>query len=687
MKVSHHPLAWAVAVGLWPAIPALAANQPVELESTVISANPLAGSAARMTTPAAVLEGDELIERRQATLGGTLDLLPGVRGSSFGAGANRPVIRGQDGARVKVLSDGVDVLDASTISPDHAVTVEPMLIERIEVLKGPATLLYGGGAIGGVVNVIDKKIPTQVPANGYEGELEWRGNTVANESAGVFGLTVGSGNFAARVEGLKRNADEYEIPGAEGDPRSNKQVGSYNDTETGTLGASWIGERGYLGLAHTWQKNRYGLLAHAHADCHTHGPGNWHCVDGHDHGHGHGGHDDDHDDHGEGVPYIDMDQKRWDLRGELSDPFAGFESARLRVGHSDYEHREIEGGAASTTFNNKATDARVELTHAPVFGWRGVMGVQTLRRDFEALGEEAYVPPTLTRNHALFLLEEYSLNDWRYELGLRHEWQRIDVDSDQSNARHRGTSVSAGAVWTFAPHYSLGFSLSRSQRLPTAEELYANGPHAATRTIELGNPDLDEETAHNAELTLRKFAGRTTFSLSVYRNQVSDYIYAADSGHSPGAGYREIEYRQHDAVLTGAEGEVRFQATDAFAMTLFGDHVRGKLRHGGGDLPRIPADRLGVRLDQAFTSAIDGQLEFYRVQRQSDSTDYETDTGGYNMLGAGVSYRGNLGRTDYRVYLRGDNLLDSNAREHTSFIKDEVLLPGRNLTLGMRLTF
>ena len=689
MKVSHHPLAWAVAVGLWPAIPALAANQPVELESTVISANPLAGSAARMTTPAAVLEGDELIERRQATLGGTLDLLPGVRGSSFGAGANRPVIRGQDGARVKVLSDGVDVLDASTISPDHAVTVEPMLIERIEVLKGPATLLYGGGAIGGVVNVIDKKIPTQVPANGYEGELEWRGNTVANESAGVFGLTVGSGNFAARVEGLKRNADEYEIPGAEGDPRSNKQVGSYNDTETGTLGASWIGERGYLGLAHTWQKNRYGLLAHAHADCHTHGPGNWHCVDGHDHGHGHGhgGHDDDHDDHGEGVPYIDMDQKRWDLRGELSDPFAGFESTRLRVGHSDYEHREIEGGAASTTFNNKATDARVELTHAPVFGWRGVMGVQTLRRDFEALGEEAYVPPTLTRNHALFLLEEYSLNDWRYELGLRHEWQRIDVDSDQSNARHRGTSVSAGAVWTFAPHYSLGFSLSRSQRLPTAEELYANGPHAATRTIELGNPDLDEETAHNAELTLRKFAGRTTFSLSVYRNQVSDYIYAADSGHSPGAGYREIEYRQHDAVLTGAEGEVRFQATDAFAMTLFGDHVRGKLRHGGGDLPRIPADRLGVRLDQAFTSAIDGQLEFYRVQRQSDSADYETDTGGYNMLGAGVSYRGNLGRTDYRVYLRGDNLLDSKAREHTSFIKDEVLLPGRNLTLGMRLTF
>ncbi|CAD5109131.1 TonB-dependent receptor domain-containing protein [Zestomonas carbonaria] len=693
MRLIRHPLAWAVAAALAPAIPAVADSDPVELESSVISASPLAHSADRMTTPAAVLEGDELIKRRQATLGGTLETLPGVRGSSFGAGASRPVIRGLDGARVKVLSDGADVMDASTVSPDHAVTSEPMLAERIEVLKGPATLLYGGGAIGGVVNVIDKKVPTHVPEKGYEGEIEWRGNSVADESTGLFGITAGAGNFAVRVEGLKRNADEYEIPGAEGDPRSDKQAGSYNDTETGTLGGSWIGERGYLGLAFTRQKNRYGLLGHSHADCHTHGPADWHCSDEHDHGGHDDDHDDDHDDHGheeahaEGVPYIDMDQKRWDLRGELSDPFAGFESARLRVGHSDYEHREMEEGIAATTFKNKATDGRIELTHEPLFGWRGILGGQTSRRDFEALGEEAYVPPTLTRDHALFLLEEYTLDDWRYELGLRHEWQDIDVDGGQPDTDHKGTSISAGAVWTFAPEYSLGFSLSRSQRLPTAEELYANGPHAATRTIELGNPDLDEETAYNADVTLRKFAGRTTFSLTLFRNQVDDFIYAADTGHSPGAGYREIEYRQHDAVLTGAEGEVRFQATDAFALTLFGDHVRGKLRHGGGDLPRIPADRLGVRLEQAFTAALDGQLEFYRVQRQDDVADYETDTGGYNMLGASLGYHGSLGQTDYLLYLRGDNLLDAKAREHTSFIKDEVLLPGRNLSVGVRLSF
>lgn len=680
MKPKHHPLAWAISLAF---VPAVCAADPVELDPVVVSASGLAKQSHEMTTPAAVMEGDELVLRREATLGETLESLPGVRSSSFGAGAARPVIRGLDGARVKVLSDGIELLDASTISPDHAVTSEPLLAERIEVLKGPATLLYGGGAIGGVVNVIDKKIPTYVPEKGYEGELELRANSVANEGAGVFGITAGSGNFAVRAEGTKRQADEYEIPGS-----PDKQAGSYNDTDSFTLGASFIGERGYIGMAYGEQNNRYGLLAHEHADCHTHGS-DWHCVGHDDHGHDDHGddHDHDHHDHEHGsVPYVDMRQKRWDLRGELNDPLPGFELARLRIGHSNYQHEEIEGGEVGTRFNNDATDARLELTHQPLFGWRGVVGAQTLRRDFEALGEEAYVPPTLTRNHGLFLLEEYTTGAWRYELGLRHEWQDIEADG-QRNTNHSGTSVSAGAVWTFAPDYSLGFSLSRSQRLPSAEELYANGPHAATRTVELGNVDLEEETSHNAEITLRKFAGRTTFSFSLFRNEVDDFIYAADTGNDIGAGYREIEYRQDDAVLTGAEGEVRFQATDATALTLFGDHVRGKLRDGGGDLPRIPADRLGVRVDQRLTTALSGQLEFYRVQRQDELADYETETGGYNMLGAGLSYSGSLQQTDYLLYLKANNLLDEKARQHTSFIKDDVLLPGRNLTVGMRLAF
>jgi iron complex outermembrane receptor protein len=253
----------------------------------------------------------------------------------------------------------------------------------------------------------------------------------------------------------------------------------------------------------------------------------------------------------------------------------------------------------------------------------------------------------------------------------------------------RGNSVAnegAGTVWSFAPEYALGVSLSRSQRLPSAEELYADGPHAATRTVELGDPNLDEETSRNLELSLRKVAGRTQFSLSLYRNEVDDFIYAADTGHDVGGGYREIQYRQQDAVLTGAEGEVRYQLVDATALTLFGDHVRGKLR-SGGDLPRIPADRLGLRLDQSFTQALGGQVEFYRVQRQDELADYESETGGYNMLGASLIYSGRLQHADYQLYMKGSNLLDAEGRNHSSFIKDEVVLPGRNLTFGVRLNF
>jgi len=668
-----HPLTLAIGLTLAPA----AWSATIELDSSLIRASALDTPAQQMTTPAAVLDGDALVLRREATLGDTLDSLPGVRASGFGAGASRPQIRGLDGARVRVMSDGVDVLDASTLSQDHAVSVEPLLTERIEVLRGPATLLYGGGAIGGVVNLIDKKVPTYVPANGYEGEVELRANSVANEGAGLFGLTVGQGNVALRVEGVKRQADDYELPDS-----SDKQLGAYNDTESYSLGGSFIGARGYLGLAYSRQENRYGLLAHEHVECDPHGD-HWHCGD---HGHGHDHDHDDHEHEDEAVPYITLRQNRWDLRGELNDPLPGFELARLRVGHSDYRHAEMEAGEAAAIFDNQASEARVELTHRPLFGWHGVLGGQTTRRDFQRWTAENPMPQTLTRNHALFLLEEYTAGAWRYELGSRYEWQDIDADAGAPDTEHSGVSLSAGVVWTFAPEYSLGVSLSRSQRLPSAEELYAYGPHAASRTIEKGNPQLEEETARNAEITLRKFAGATTFSLGLFHNQVADFIYAADLGRNPGGGYREVEYRQADALLTGFEGEIRHQFTEATALTLFGDRVRGRLKDGG-DLPRIPADRLGLRLEQALGNGVSGDLSFQRVQRQDRLAEFETETAGYNLLAAGLSWQGALSEGDWLVYLKADNLLDVEARQHSSLIKDEVVLPGRNLTLGTRFTF
>lgn len=658
-------------------------SAPVLLPAVVVQASSLELGADEMTTPATVLEGEELRARSAATLGETLEGQAGTTATHFGAGASRPVIRGMDGPRVRVLSHGSEVMDASTISQDHAVTVEPLLARQIEVLRGPSGLAYGGGAIGGVVNVLDDKIPTRVPARGVEGHVELRAGSAAREGAGAFSVTAGSGNFAIHAEGLKRDANDYRV--GSGWSGGSKVEGSDNQTQTGSLGVSWIGDRGYLGLAYTGQRNAYGLPGHSHdfEDCHTHG-NHLHCGT-----HSHDDEEDEHEheeEHGHGVPRVDLRSDRWDLRGEYLDPFAGFSRVRFSAGLTDYRHDEKEGGEVATRFRNKAKDGRLELQHQPLAGWRGVLGLQSSVRDFSALGEEAYVQPTITRRHALFLLEEKRIGDWRLEGALRHEWQDIEVEGALPDRSHRGTSISLGANWRFAPQYSLGLSLTRAQRLPTAEELYADGLHMASATYERGNSELQRETSRNIDLSLRKTAGETTFSVSVYHNRITDYIYANTLDELNGL--QLIEYAQGDAVFTGMEASLRQQLGRNVGLTLFGDYVRGRLeRQGGENLPRIPAARLGTRLDARWGEHWRGEAELYRVARQDRVASYESETPGYNMLNLRLSYGTKLNGLPAEFYLKGENLTDQLAYAHTSFIKNVAPLAGRNIILGMRVSF
>lgn len=646
-----------------------------------VSANPLGLDLNSTTLPASVLEGDALIEQRNGTLGETLKNLPGVNSDTFGGGASRPVIRGQTAPRVKVLSDGSEVMDASAISPDHAVTVEPLLADRIEVLRGPATLLYGGGAIGGVVNVVDKKIPTEVPEKGIAAEAELRGATGTKERAGAVGITAGEGQFAVRVEGMKRRTSDYDVP----DWPGGTLEGSYSESTQGSVGMSWITPRGYVGVAFTHLQSEYGLPGHNHEyeGCHPHGT-HLHCG-GHDHDHGdegEEGHDHDHE-HG-GVPYVKLRSNRVDLRAEYQDPFAGFEKIRFRGGLTDYQHDEIEGGEVGTRFKNKGYDMRVELQHKPIAGWRGVIGLQNAYSDFSAEGEEAFLPPSKTRSNGIFVLEEYQLNDWRFELGARQDWQRVSPSGGAPRSSLSGTSLSAAAIWDFAPQYSVALSLSRSQRLPNAQELYADGVHLATNTYELGNPDLTRETSHNIDLTLRKHSGDTTFSASVFHNRVKNYIYANTLDRFEA--FRLIEYTQQDAEFTGVEGELRHQFTPVFSAAVFGDYVRGRLTGGDGNLPRIPAGRAGVRGNFKWQQW-SGGVEYARVFAQKDIAAYEDTTPGYNMVNAVVAYRGQYGATGYEVYLRGTNLLNKLAYNHASFISSVAPLPGRSVLLGVRMTY
>ncbi len=689
MRRLHDPLAAALTAAVFslPATaqtpdPAVPRGAPVQLAPVTISASPLNTELESTATPAAKLDGEALVTRRQPTLGDTLDGQPGIHSDTFGGGASRPVIRGQTAPRVRVLSDGSELMDASGVSPDHAITVEPMLTQGIEVLRGPSTLLYGGGAIGGVVNVLDKKIPTAVPERGVEGEVELRGATGTGERAGAVGITGGSGNLAVRIEGMKRESDDYRVP----DWSSRRVDGSFSRSGSGSVGLSWVTPRGYTGIAYTYQDSRYGLPGHSHdyESCHPHGD-HLHCG-GHDHDHDHGGGHDEHDHdhaHEHGVPYVKLRSNRGDLRGEYVDPFAGFEKIRFRAGLTSYRHDEIEDGEVGTRFTNRGYDGRVELTHKPLFGWRGVVGVQGASSKFGADGTEGFLPESRTRSTGVFLLEEYRLGDWRFEAGARQDWQRITPD--QRDARsHNATSLSAAAVWEFAPQYSVALSLSRSQRMPSAQELYADGIHLATNTYEIGDADLDRETSRNIDLTLRKTEGATTFSVSAFHNNVKNYIYAQTLDRYED--FRLIEYAQRDAQFTGVEGEVRHRFTPVYSAAVFGDYVRGKFKNDDGNLPRIPAMRAGVRLDADWAQWGAG-LEFMRVFRQSKIASYEQETGGYNLVNALLTYSMEVSGAQAQVYLRGTNLLDRLAYNHTSFISRQAPLPGRSVMLGIRTTF
>ena len=656
------------------------------LPPVTVSASGLQLGANEMTTPTAVLEGDELVRRREATLGETLGNEPGITSSHFGAGASRPIIRGMDGPRVKVLSDGAELHDASTISPDHAVASEPLLATQIEVLRGPSALVYGGGAVGGVVNVLDGKVPTAIPQKGIEGSAELRANTGAGEGAGAFSLTGGAGNLAVHVEGVARDAGDYRVGkgwAPDGEP-TRKVPGSFNRTDTGSVGLSWVGDRGYLGAAYTRQTAKYGLPGHNHSfeGCHTHG-NHLHCgahdeEDGHDHGA---------EEHGD-VPVVDLRSERFDIRGELRNPFTGFSALRLRAGVTDYVHDEVEDGTIATTFKNKAYDTRIELQHEPSAGFKGVVGLQTSQRKFSAIGEEAYVQPTVTRKTGLFVLEEYRWNDWRFEAALRHDRQTAEALASGSaggtERSHNGTSASLGAVWKFTPGYQVGTSFTRASRAPSAEELYARGLHMATSTYERGNANLRSETSQNIDLSLKKTSGDTTFGVSVFRNRISNYIYGRTLDEVDGL--QLLQYSQADATFTGIEGQVRQRVTRNLGVTLFGDTVRAKL-DGGGLLPRIPATRAGVRLD-ANWNAWEGQVEWVQVARQNRVAAFETATPGYGMLNLGVSYRGQLSSgTPWQVYLKANNLTDRLAYAHTSFIKNAAPLMGRNITVGVKVAF
>jgi iron complex outermembrane recepter protein len=699
----HRPLALAIALGLAAGTPVSAqegGSEPARLDEMVITASPLRPAADDIVQPVSVLSGQYLDDRRSTTIGETLEQEAGVQSSYFGPGVGRPIIRGLDGPRVQVLAGGLSSMDVSTVSVDHSLAIEPFLADRIEVLKGPATLLYGSSAIGGVVNVVDGRIP-EAPIEGFSGRAEVRGNTVSDERAGVFRIDAGSGNFAFHADAFYRDTSDYRIPHGDDDHDDDHDDDDHHDDEHGdrlegsaqrnrggAVGFSWFGDNAYAGMAVSTYRSRYGIPGHGHG----------HHDDDHDLAKRvlRGKDDDDHDDHDhdhEEEIVIDMRQNRWDARAGLIEPFSGFESLNFRLGYSDYRHFEIEieddgDEEIETEFYNKAWEGRAELVHAEFNGWRGALGLQYGRRDFEAIGEEAFVPPSITREVGLFVLEEKDFDPIKLEFGARLDEQRVRLQDGSDRARHSLFSLSAGAIWRLSDSWHLSLGLDRAQRAPTAEELFSDGPHIATQSFEVGNPDLDRESANQVELGIHYHSDWIDARFNTYRNRFNDFIFLAETDAFDD-GFPVRTWTQADARFTGFEAEANITLADhhsgLWRLRMLTDSVRGSLRDGGA-LPRIAPARFGSTLNWSR----DGWRASFgaiRYEKQDRVAEFEEATSGYTLINANLAYRFSGGPGDWEVFLDGRNLTDREARVHTSFLKELAPLPGRGVAFGVRAWF
>ena len=661
-------------------------EQATTLDTIRIKAHPLEQTSKDFAVADTVVDQKRLAQGA-VTIGEALSGETGLSSNQFGVGSSRPVIRGQDGPRVKILQNSSENIDVSTLSPDHAVTVDPALAKQVEVIRGPSTLLFGAGTVGGLVNVTDSKLPTALPEKGYEGNVGLRYNTGSDEKLATAGVTLGLGDqVALRVEGLKREANDYIAPDYVHEGEKERRVdNTFAKGQTVNVGLSWIYDRGFTGISYSNRQDQYGLPGHSHEyeSCHLHGL-SLHCGE-HDHDEEEHDHEDhDHDHAHEAGPWIDLKSERYDVRTELDDPFAGFKKLRAQASYTDYQHDEIEEDTIATRFKNKGYHGRLELVHNPLGAWEGVIGTQYGQQKLELTGEEAFLAPNTTKKWSVFALEHAQLNDVHVELAARVDQQKIDID-DSSKKDFDGSafSVSGAANWEFAPNYKLSLVTSHQERLPLAQELYADGGHFATNTYELGNDQLSKEKSNNVELGFHYDDNTFDYHVHVYHNWFDDYIYAQTLDRYKD--FRLVQYAQDKAKFYGAEAEAGYQISPIYKLRVFGNYVRGKIDNDNA--PRVPAGRLGTKLNADFDDHWSGSAEYYHVFQQDKIAAYETDSQSYNMLNLGVAYSGNYSNvSDYRVFLNANNLLDDQVYQHASFLST-IPQVGRNFSVGVNFSF
>ncbi len=653
-----------------------------------------------------VLEGEALQRSLSGPIGEVLAKLPGVTASGFAPGASRPILRGFSGERVRTLIDGIGTIDASNTSDDHAVAVDPLTAERIEVLRGPAVLLYGSQAIGGAVNVIDKRIPRRVPNEPIhvDGLASFDSVNDHYQFGGSVDAPLGGG-FVVHVDGSWRDAGNLSVPGyvASDELRADLLHDAEHHEEDGELeeaaelreiadrrgvlpnsyARAWSANAGFaffsgdsnLGASVGWYDSTYGVPARPGAGHHHH-------------------HEDEEEEeheeheHGDAPVSIGLEQFRADLRGELALGNGFLDRLITRVGYTDYTHTEFEGDEVGTVFDVQGLEARAEFIQNPRGNLRGSFGAQYYYRDFQAIGAEAFVAPNRTDQLGLFALQEFDLGGIQLEAAARYENTSVKSAPLGLERDFDGFSGALGLAYETEGGLRFGVNGTRVQRAPSGEELFANGPHIATQAYEIGDPDLAMEKAWGVEAYVRGRVGPAQVSLAVFQNWFDDYIYLSETSEEED-GLPVFAFLQDHAEYFGVEGEVSLPFYDREGLKLLadlrGEYVRAELADGT-PLPRIPPLSLLGALE-AQADAFDARVEVEWFAGQDEVAPFETPTEDFAFVNASIAWKPVRGNDSVTLLAQADNIFDVEGRRHASLTKDFVPLPGRNFKLSARFSF
>ncbi len=634
----------------------------IDLPTVAVTGNPLGLDADQLIVPVTVLNGRELSLKRESTLGETLNGIPGVSSTSFGPNASRPVIRGLDAERVRIMQNGVGVVDASSLSFDHAVSVDPLIIEQVDVIRGPAALLYGGSAVGGVVNAVDHRIPTE-KLEGITGRTEARLGGPANESnmAGV--VDVGNGQIAIHADAYARKSNDLTIPGfavsnrkalVDGTLQTNNGTlkNSSATSDGGALGASLTFDNGYLGASYSGFNSNYGTVAEQNVR-------------------------------------IDMKSQRWDIASEFTDLGNIVNRVKFRLAHTDYQHQEIDAGIVGTTFKNSGIEGSLEAGHAKLGNMSGVVGLQFQNTTFAALGEEAFVPSTNSQSKALYVYEELPIEQFKFSLGGRTEYTTVDAGAwaknpSAQNASFNPTSYALGGLYAFTPNWTLASNISHNERAPSYFELYANGAHLATGQYELGNSSFSKERSNGIDAQIRWKDGKNSFSAGPYYTRFSSFIGLLETGNLQ-AGLPEAKFTALPASFKGFEAEGKFNLHDNLDLKLTGDYVRATNLSSGEALPRIAPLRVGAGL-QYQKNSFGARLNVLHAFAQERIASNELATNGYTNLSALVTYKLPT-KVNVELFAKANNLLNQDIRDSASFLKDIAPQGARSVMIGLRSDF